>query len=83
MTRWLRRLGVSIGVLSIALAVWWFGLRVSAEQRAIDARAEEILTGDGQATPSLGALDDDMEALGLRESDEQETEAFLDQLLDE
>ena len=82
MTRWLRRLGVSIGVLSIALAVWWFGLRVSAEQRAIDARAE-VLTEDGQATPSLGALDDDMEALGLRESDEQETEAFLDQLLDE
>lgn len=83
MRRRLTGLMVSIGVLSFALAVWWFGFRVSAEQRAIDARAEEILSEDGQATPSLGALDDDLEALGLDDSDERETEAFLDQLLDE
>ena len=83
MASWLTRIGIFIGALLVAFLVWWFGFRVSAEQQAIDERAAKILSEDGQAAPSLGELGDDMEALGLEEGDEEETEAFLDELLEE
>ena len=83
MASWLTRIGIFISAAFVAFLVWWFGFRVSAEQQAIDERAAKILSEDGQVAPSLGELGDDMEALGLDAGDEEEAEAFLDELLEE